>query len=263
MHYQSHFIIDGPASFDDQDIDLPVRFNLPNTVPETDAYGSATWDLSLRWCSIGRLAHSVDFQLPVFRGENSISLEEAERFDQLFYPPKRLGFPRFARPSSLKESIESCGGRLDQTNESTWEICLPRGNSQGVFDFVIFGCGALAFLGGGILICGVVGLSFAVLPWISLMATARSQKLYCDGSQIMYQQDSFWRRQTVSVNISDVKSVGHRQQERSKEGIGVHQVTAELISGRCITLLTNARSLIIAAGIVKRLAIVIQSQKVD
>lgn len=113
--------------------------------------------------------------------------------------------------------------------------------------------GSLAFIGAGFAFGGLVGAGFTLLPFLIMLPNLGPQRLRCEGERIEYQRTAFWRRNTVHAYFADIQSFEHGQVERSRAGIGVHQVTATLNSQQRVTLLSNALSPLIAAEICKRL----------
>jgi hypothetical protein len=198
--------------------------------------------------------HSLEFEVPVFRDEHADLLSlEAETFDRRCQVDSDSRRPKGARRESLSELLESFRGRIESLGSAGWEIRLPRAATPPLHNAVLFLGAIVAFTGGGLAMGGALGAGFAAMPWLGILTTAGWQRLRYDGERIEYQRTSFWGRRMVPLALTDIQHISRRQVSHSWAGAGVHEVTAELISGQKITLLANALSPLIAHRICRLL----------
>ena len=238
---------------------LAIRIPIPESAPETSRRASTKWMLELEWPSRTGVAHSIGFEIPVFRAQ-SLDLDSnsqtitatTQAFDEKYPCRNNSGYADAATPESLTHLIESYEGSLTELSQEKWELLLPKYASPKVKSRLLFFVVLFAFVGGGVAVGGILGMAFIGLALYFFALASGKQKLSVDGECIYVRKQKIWHRE-IKILFSDVIEFSHVQVERSRYGVGIHQIFAKLKSGDQIILIENALSPLIARRVCKKL----------
>lgn len=125
-HFQSRYVTNEPTTPQAAYDVLPISFQLPSKVYETDRDEGVAWELTIQWQVSFGLVQTLRFEIPVFRcAEFESDSTEIADFDRANMIDSNLGIPVDARLETFPQIVSAHGGKLKIIDGSNWQLILP------------------------------------------------------------------------------------------------------------------------------------------